>query len=193
MCHKARTPQEAGQGRQSEISAERSLHRTQKHDIKAGAVAPVAVSFRIDAVRAIIFHRQSDRGDGPVDDAYGQFRVFLSHRQRAKCHAGIADLIPVMLRGQPGIVPFLQGWLQSFPDDGFTDSFSGGFRQLSVQPVISDGHSHGHFCHVQKMGWIPVAECRNRQHLTFRPIEVFPFPGHSICIRQLEDPSDGFP
>ena len=193
MRHETGAPQEARHGREPEIGSEAGLHRTQPHDIETGAISPVSISFGIDAVGSIVFHRNPDRCDGPVDDANRQLRLVFSDGQGSVGHPRIADLVPVMFRGQPAIVSFVERRLQSLLQDGIPDGLFGGVGKLTVQPVITDGHRHGHLSHIQEMGWIPIAESRDRQHFPFGTVQVFPVSGHSICVRQLEDPTDGFP
>ena len=163
--HVAARLQETRLRAEPEVIAEDPLECAEQHDVEAGAVVPVAVALGIRAVGGIVGHREDDARDGAIDQRARLLRLALVHRHRAEGDARVAHLVPVVRQAQPPVDGRIHRRCEPFGDDGVPDRDARTVGQPVVQPVVADGHAHGHLGDVEEVRRIPVAERRNREHL----------------------------
>ena len=129
-------------------------------------ITPVAGSFSPRSIGTVALDSERQRPDGGRDDLFGVLRVRLGNRQRADDQSPVTDLVPVVFTSYPpAFLICSQSGFQAVPDEAGLDFFSRPGVHIGVEPVITEPDGVGHLGRIEKVRWIPVLECTNRQHV----------------------------
>ncbi len=148
---------------EGEARAEDGPQGVEQDHVEGRAVGPVAGALGIGAVGSVGgAHRDREVDDRAVDDPRREVGLGSPQGERARDHPRVADLVPVVVVGDPAVAPGERGF-DAEPEDRLAGRPQRVRGQAVVQPVVTEGDREGHLGGVEEVRRVPIGKRADRE------------------------------
>jgi hypothetical protein len=185
---------------EAEVGAEGGLEEGEGDDVVGGAVIPVAGALGVGAVGGVGGHGEREGFHGAGDDEAGEGGLVVGEREGGAEEAAVADLVPIVVGGDPAGDAFIggAGGVVGVGGEGEAVFEQGAFEggalvgfEVGVEPVVADGDGEAHLGDVEIVGRIPVGKGGDGEQLFAGAAEEAFVAGEAEGERAREDAAEG--